>query len=185
MITMAVYLGGSGPDRSDAGVRTGLDRLVLRHQVHRRHGHRRGVRRRQPPGICQSPRWQIMQGYRDGRGVDQLHRARSSGQRAGSATGGQVEGDRTSPRGRARLRRPGAGAVQALPEAVHPRRHADDRPVVPVHLDLPHDADLRVPAGRRGDDRRPGWSIFLGIDAENKALEDVAEPLSFAGDGRS
>jgi hypothetical protein len=26
---------------------------------------------------------------------------------------------------------------------------------------------------------------FLGIDAENKALEDVAEPLSFAGDRNS
>jgi len=27
--------------------------------------------------------------------------------------------------------------------------------------------------------------VFLGIDAENKALEDVAEPLSFAGDRNS
>jgi len=49
MITMGRVPGRIGPDRTDSGVRTGLDRVLLRHQVHRRDGDRRRVRRPSTP----------------------------------------------------------------------------------------------------------------------------------------
>ena len=47
MITLGVYLVGQRSHRVHAGQQRGLDRLPLRHPVHRRHGHRRGIRRDQ------------------------------------------------------------------------------------------------------------------------------------------
>ena len=40
LVTLAVYLAGSGPDRADAQGRV-LVHLPVRHPGHRRHGHRR------------------------------------------------------------------------------------------------------------------------------------------------
>ena len=43
MVTLGVYLVGSGPDRADPAGRV-LVHLLVRHPGHRRDGHRRGVR---------------------------------------------------------------------------------------------------------------------------------------------
>ena len=93
------------------------------------------VRRHLP----ESPRWQVMNGREEAaERVDLLHRARGGVHRRHAADGRREQGDRAAAHRKDRL--PGAdpSAVPRLPEAVDPRRHADDHPVVPVQRDLLH-----------------------------------------------
>ena len=95
MITLGVYLVGQRSHRVDAGQQRGLDRLPLRHPVHRRHGHRRGVRRHQlgdrrtDPGAIPRPgRYRGQRnvlGRRDPRHARHLHLPEADGPEPGLA----------------------------------------------------------------------------------------------------